>query len=229
MNIECKQELRPDLESLPDRMRQLPIDERGYVVPWFVAWVGDKPEFRAMDSEKFVCAIRQKLCWVCGERLGVHLCFVAGPMCGINRTASEPPAHIECGRWSARNCPFLNNPRMVRREDEEINNQTVREGSAGFAIGRNPGVAMLWIARGYEVFRAPNGYEREKNTKYLITMGEPESVEWWASGRKATRAEVVTSIESGLPHLESVARLEAGAMAALQEAVRRFEKYLPKE
>jgi hypothetical protein len=55
-------------EPLPVRMRHLFVDERGYVVPWFVAWVDGKPEFRAMDPDKFRAAITRKLCWVCGQR-----------------------------------------------------------------------------------------------------------------------------------------------------------------
>ena len=107
-----------NMETLPARMRGLPVDERGYVVPWFVDWLDGKPEFRAMDRSKFVRAIRERLCWVCGEKLGVYLTFVAGPMCGINRTSGEPPCHADCALWSALNCPFLSNPRMVRREDD---------------------------------------------------------------------------------------------------------------
>src|SRR5258708_35755545 len=107
-------------EPLPSRMLSLPIDDRGYVVPWFVDWIDGKPEFRAMDGKKFVRAVREKLCWVCGERLGRYMTFVAGPMCGINRTSSEPPSHLECARWSARNWPFLSNPEMIRRIDEKI-------------------------------------------------------------------------------------------------------------
>jgi len=105
-------------------MRSLPLDERGYPVPWFVAWVDGKPEFRASSREKFRDAVKKRLCWVCGEQLGVYMVFVAGCMCGINRTTSEPPCHLECGQWSAINCPFLSNPQMVRREDDEINNQS---------------------------------------------------------------------------------------------------------
>lgn len=205
---------------VPERMKCLPVDERGYVVPWFVAWENGKPEFRAMDQSKWVRAVEEKLCWVCGGKLGVHICFVAGPMCGVNRTASEPPSHLECARWSAQNCPFLSNPRMVRREDERINNAVIREKAAGFAITRNPGVAMLWITRQYEVFRAPNGY--------LIQMGEPESVEWYACGRLATRDEVVESIETGLPNLEAIARTESGGIESLNRARQRFDRYLPR-
>src|SRR6516162_8680773 len=134
-------------EPLPVRMQHLPVDERGYVVPWFVDWLDGKPEFRAMDLNKFVRAIKQRRCWVCGERLGVNMCFVAGPMCGINRTSSEPPSDLVCARWSARNCPFLANPRMVRREDEV----SLDGNAAGLMIKRNPGVAMLWITRSYEI------------------------------------------------------------------------------
>lgn len=213
-------QMKADLEALPYRMAALPIDERGYPVPWFVAWVDGKPEFRAMDRTKFFRAIREKLCWVCGERLGVNVCFVAGPMCGVNRTSSEPPSHLECARWSARNCPFLSNPKMVRREDDEINNAKFRENASGLAIARNPGVAMLWITRQFEVF--PDG-----KGGTLIQMGEPESVEWWACGRPASRGEVQSSVDSGLPNLEAVAKLEKGGLEFLQAAVTRFEMWLP--
>jgi len=210
-------------ESVPRRMLGLPIDERGYVVPWFVAWMDGKPEFRAMDPEKFTRAVKERRCWVCGERLGVNFCFVAGPMCGVNRTSSEPPCHLECGRWSARNCPFLANPRMVRREDETT--LAMRQNSSGFPIRRNPGVVMLWVTRAYEVFQPHAGQQ----AGYLIQMGTPESVEWWCEGRPATREEVLHSIEEGLPNLEAVARAEKGGLEALAQARRRFEPHLPKE
>jgi len=71
--------LRAELEALPARLHFLPVDERGYPVPWFVAWRDGKPEFRAMDGEKWVRAVAQRLCWVCGEQLGNWLTFVIGP------------------------------------------------------------------------------------------------------------------------------------------------------
>lgn len=215
------QKPKVNMETLPARMRSLPVDERGYPVPWFVDWLDGKPEFRAMDQRKFVRAIREKLCWVCGERMGVHMTFVAGPMCGINRTTPEPPNHHDCALWSALNCPFLSNPRAVRREDDLA--IEIREKVAGHGILRNPGVTMLWNCRGYEKWLPPP----PGNKNYLITMGEPESVEWYACGRVATREEVVESIESGLPNLENVAAMQEGGLAALQRQRARFERYLP--
>jgi hypothetical protein len=210
--------LRPELEELPSRMKDLPIDERGYVVPWFVDWIDGKPEFRAMNPKKWVKAIREKLCWVCGERMGRFMTFVAGPMCGINRTSSEPPAHLECARWSAINCPFLNNPHAIRREDEVMN--PLSKPIGGHAIQRNPGVTMLWTTNTYSVWDDERGGR-------LITMGEPSGVEWWAEGKPATRAQVMESIESGIPALAAVAKLQDGGLKYLDEAREKFERYLP--
>lgn len=207
-------------KTLPYRMKSLPRDDRGFPVPWFVAWVKGKPEFRAMSGEKYMLAVTRNLCWVCGEKMGITKVFVAGPMCGINRTSAEPPSHIECARWSAINCPFLSNPRMVRREDEVINNAHLRANAPGHAITRNPGVTMLWVTRAYEVFNDGRGNP-------LIQMGEPERVEWYANGREATKDEVQHSIDGGLPTLEAIARTEEGGIDALRGYVKRFEKFLP--
>lgn len=216
--------LRPELEALPSRLKLLPVDDRGYPVPWFVAWQNGKPEFRAMDGKKFVRAVRERRCWVCGQTLGRYVAFVAGPMCGINRTSAEPPAHLECAEWSARNCPFLSRPHMVRREDELINNDTLAARGAGIPLARNPGVAMVWVTRSYRVFQDPAG-------KPLLAMGSPEHVIWYAQGRLATRAEVLASVESGFPALYEVARQEAekGALVQLEAMRAAFERLLPAE
>ena len=221
-------ELRPELEALPVRMRDLPVDGRGYPVPWFVAWIdgpdGRVPEFRAMDSVKFRRAIRNRLCWVCGSQLGSYLCFVIGPMCGINRISSEPPSHLECAQWSARNCPFLSRPQMVRREGGPgADPALVAEGKAnvaGVMLERNPGVTLLWICRDYEVLPEGEG-------KYLLRVGDPHRVEWWACGRLATREEVEQSVESGLPALLDMAKLQRGRVEAVNRAHRELEALYP--
>jgi hypothetical protein len=113
----------------------------------------------------------------------------------------------------------MNNPEAERRVDETIGYHDDRRVGA---IQRNPGIAMLWTYRDYSVWRPqPN--------QVLITMGEPSQVEFFRCGKPATRAEVMASIDSGLPHLTSVARTEQGALAALEKAVAVFAPFLPKE
>jgi len=204
--------LRAELEALPSRLALLPIDERGYPVPWFVAWADGRPEFRAADGDKWRRAVRDRLCWMCGAPLGKWLTFVIGPMCAVNRTTAEPPCHTECARYAARNCPFLSRPHMTRREDELINADVHAREGAGVPILRNPGVTLLWTTRTYRVF-----YDDRRNP--LITIGEASSVEWFAEGRAATRAEVDASIQSGLPLLRDVA--DRDGLAALVELTAR--------
>lgn len=212
--------LRPDLETPPPRIAALPV-RRGYPVPWFVAWVNGEPEFRAMDPEKLVTAIKHKRCWVCGEPLGKFMTFVVGPMCGINRTSAEPPSHKDCAQWSARNCPFLSKPQMTRREGEMLGGG-IGETPAGVMIKRNPGVTLLWTTKSYQLFG-------DGNDGVLIRIGAPEGIEWWALGKPATRAQVEESVRSGLPNLERMAELEPGAMDDLRKKTASLETLYPKE
>lgn len=212
-------------DTLPTRMLALPRDpQRGVPVPWFVDWRDGVPEFRAMDMQKFGRAIRDRLCWVCGGRLGRHLAFVIGPMCAINRTSAEPPCHRECAIWSAVNCPFLSRPRMVRRE-AGLPEDIIKSESG---IERNPGVAGVWLTTRYTVFRTD-----QAASGYLLTMGEPDAVLLYAEGRAASRAEVVASIDSGLPLLRAMCDKEPTptrqieAVTALTSARQAVETLLP--
>lgn len=218
-------QIRSDLEPTPPKMQLLKIDARGYPIPWFVVWVDGPdgvpvPDFRVADGEKKRRALRTKLCWVCGAPLGRWLAFVLGPMCTITRTTTEPPLHRECAEWSARNCPFLVQPRAVRRDDKL---PSEAELPGGIPILRNPGVAALWITRGFELFDDGRGHT-------LITVGRADEVVWYCEGRPATRAEVVESIESGMPALLTAAKADGPfAIAELGKQAKRAEVHYPAE
>ena len=213
--------LRENLPPLPERIKSLPIDERGYPVPYFVEWIDGKPEFRIADSRKLILCVEKKLCWLCGQRLGTRFTFPVGPMCGINRISSEPPSHRECAEFGVRACPFLTMPKMIRRE------AGLPEGAhnpGGLMIRRNPGVTLLWHTRDYKLVEAPPGF--------LFRMGEPFETGWYAEGRPATRAEIDESVETGLPFLlqavdQEPAERRGDAMKALEAAKAIFTRMLP--
>lgn len=192
-------EYRSDLPERPARMASLPLDERGYPVPWFVAWVDGKPDFRVIRENGIALAHNQKLCWLCGQKRGQYGAFVLGPMCGINRTTAEPPSHRECAEYAVRACPFLTRP-MATRNERGLDGIE----PAGVMIKRNPGVTLLWITKSYRPFKVGNGV--------LFRVGEPTECHFFAKGRKATREEVDASVASGLHFLEEPAR-EQGADA----------------
>lgn len=208
--------LRPELTPLPDRLQRLPVF-RGYPVPWFVSWVKDEPEFRVANGLKWAIAVKARRCWVCGEKLGVYLAFVLGPMCGITHTTTEPACHRECAEWSVKNCPFLVRPHMVRREDDLPEGTSV----SGMALMRNPGVTLLWITKRFDIFY-------DDNERPLLRVGDPLEVTFWAEGRAATRAEIDASVAGGLPKLQELAEQDgAPAMVALARQVDEFTALLP--
>lgn len=210
-------EYRKELPPIPVRMRGLPIT-RGYPTPWFVAQVNGEYDFRVMDERKLIRAVKEKRCWVCGEPLGVNLAFTIGPMCAVNRTSAEPPEHFECATFSAKACPFLTQREPDRREFKELPTDVTEP--AGCMIKRQPGVVLVWVTNNYRILRTERGP--------LFRIGEAKRVFWWREGRAATRAEILESIESGLPLLRQPAEEQsAEAVAQLEKQIQEAMVLLP--
>ena len=161
----------------PARLNHLATDHRGFIVPWFVQWFKDgkgsaygegEPDFRCADERKFHRALKEKRCWVCGDKLGVHLAFVIGPMCAVNKVTSEPPCHLECAEYSVRICPFLSRPRM-RRNEHDLPEQRIE--APGVHLKRNPGTICIWVTRSYQTFRPEIGQDG-----LLINLGPTDRV-----------------------------------------------------
>jgi hypothetical protein len=206
---------------IPKRLEKLPFSKKWNLpVPWFVAWIDGEPEFRVAEGDAWVRAVRDSLCWICGEKLGIHRAFLIGPMCSINRVSADPPMHRECAEYSVKVCPFLTTPKMVRREKDRPPEEMLSD-IPGLYIARNPGVTLLWVAREYKLVPADPGY------LFRLT-GAPEYLQWYAEGRPATRAEVDESIVSGFPTLYNAAKEEGDkAIKALLVARAAAEQFLP--
>ena len=195
----------------PGRIARLPKNKVGYPVPWFVAVIDGQPDFRVIRPGGIGTALRGKLCWTCGIpfQRQEDRAFVIGPMCAVNRVSSEPASHLDCALFAATHCPFLIKPQMVRRE------RHIPEGAtcpAGESIRRNPGVALVWVT-GYKSWSTFS----DRNGGTLFDVGEPKRVLWFARSREALRAEVMESIDSGLPILREMAEDEGpDAVAELE-------------
>jgi hypothetical protein len=220
--------VRPELAALPRRLKKLSVDARGYPIPWFVAWLDGAPEFRAMDPGKWALAVRERLCWVCGDPMGKFITFVLGPMCGVNRTTSEPACHLDCAEWSAQNCPFLARPHMVRRDMDPatVEHHDLNVNPAGIALTRNPGVTLLWTTHTFRPFRV-DGTIPGAQAGLLIHVGDPLAIRAYRAGQAATREDVDESIANGLPALRVMAESGgAESIAALNECVVRLARTL---
>lgn len=203
-------ELRPELPDLPRYIQRLPVDKRGYPVPWFVAWIDGEPDFRIMREEAIGDAWKNDKCWVCGQRMGRFRAFAIGPMCVVNRVSAEPPSHLDCATFSIQACPFLTRPHMRRRtagRPEEAKKP------AGHMIERNPGAMALWVTT----------KPRIKIEEGLFRFDPAfEDLTWWARGREASRDEVMESITSGLPLLREAA--EGGRPGDVRKLERELER-----
>lgn len=198
---------RPGLPPMIDRISRLPVDTRGFPVPYFVQWFDGKPDHRVRAREQYVRCVRQCLCWVCGEPLALReRTFLIGPMCVINTVAAEPPMHEACARWAVQGCPFLSNPDQRRREHHLPAGASISE--AGTV--RNPGVIALWMTPMYAPIAGPHG-------EPLLQIGEPTLVQWYTEGRFATRTEVEAAFAEGWKELSVQARQEGPDVVALME------------
>lgn len=210
-------------DFLPDAIKVLPRDSRGFPVPAFAEWIDGEPDFRVVKKGWREQCHNRKLCWICGCKMGSRLWFVTGPMCTVTRTTAEPPCHRECAEFAVRACPFLSRP-LAKRDTKDLpeGHYTV-EGH----VDRNPGVACVWETRSYKPFRVGDSW--------LIEMGEPDKVEAWAHGRPATRAELIHSIETGIPTLVEMANKEGPvALYELRETISAYrvnvlDRWFPKD
>ncbi len=216
--------------EMPLNLRDRPLQDFGgkkFMVPWFVAKIGNRFDFRVIRPMGVYKAHTEKRCWLCGKpREKLHT-FVIGPMCAVNRVSSEPPSHPECALYAALTCPFLSNPKM-RRSPRDLPDGTKE--MAGVGLPRNPGVTALWTTKKYNVINIDAVPEIKANAGVLFDIGDPIRVAWFREGRSATKEEILASIDGGLPTLMELAMAQGrGAVMELQQQYRLAMQYLPKE
>lgn len=213
---------------IPKRIADLPRDERGYPVPFFV-WTNPdtgKPDFRVMDPKAPAACYMKKLCWICGQPLheGELRTFVIGPMGAMNLVHSEPPSHLGCAEFAAKACPFLTTPRA--KYIDEAHYDPYRE-SLGLPLQKppghvklNPGVCILWsVDRHYKLFNAG-----ARGT--LIRLPHARCVTWYAEGRLATRDEALAGLDKSF-RAGKAACVNEMQLNELMAGRRRLMLYLP--
>lgn len=176
--------LRNGLPALPDHMRALPVDARGYPIPWFVKWIDGKPDFRVLDDEKFKKSVRFNLCHVCGNKLGRHRSFIGGPMATLQRISGEPPMHLDCALFAVKACPFMLMPRSKRRTANLPDELTGITPPGIEIVDENPGISCIWTCSLYTINRDRGVFE----FRSLV------SEHWFTEGREATQDEITAAL-----------------------------------
>lgn len=94
--------------SIPSSLKHLSVDERGYPIPYFVAYVNGKPDFRLYDSEKWRLCIKFDKCAICGRKNHPKsYFFIGGELMSKNKVSSDNAMHRACAEFSLQACPHM--------------------------------------------------------------------------------------------------------------------------
>jgi hypothetical protein len=94
---------------MPPGIAKLPRDSRGLPIPWNILIVNGEPVFTVNDSRKHNQALKENLCPICGDPLGVDRWFVGGPLSIFHPLGvfHDLPGHEKCVEYSLQVCPYL--------------------------------------------------------------------------------------------------------------------------
>lgn len=159
---------------VPDRMAGLPRHPAsGFVVPFFAAVIGGVPDLKILDERKQLLCLRDKLCAICGQRLGYWVSFITGPEGVKNRTVHDTGMHRECAEYSLRVCPYLARPGARRAARHAAGTEPV----VG-ATDENPGRVARYETRAWRPY-SPDG------RSVLLRLAPATAIEWWRDGERS--------------------------------------------
>jgi hypothetical protein len=161
--------------DIPDFLKHLPIDSRGYPIPFFVTMVKGKPDFRLLDGKKQRRAFFNNLCGICGKELFAIAYSISGPLGLRNAVSQDPLMHLECAQFSLKVCPHLHFEKADRRETGDLYKKVMNDKEQDFLVKEKPKelylvTAMNWVildlgssflykfdVKGYEKYHYENG------------------------------------------------------------------------
>lgn len=111
------------MSEIPQFLSHLPT-YGGYPVPFTQKWFDGKPDFRVIDPDKATECIDQKLCAICGRRLGEFCWFIGGDKAKDVHLFLDPPMHEQCTEFASRTCPFVSGQRQ-EYSHRPVNENTV--------------------------------------------------------------------------------------------------------
>lgn len=165
---------------IPDRMKHLERDHRGYPIPWTVFRDNDnKPQFTINDTIKVIRCKQEDLCAICGVKLLRGRWFIGGPMSALHPHGAyiDPPLHHECMQFAASTCPYLVSSKYTKRIDAAKLDPAKVKGALTFVDPTmdptRPEFFIAVMAIGQH--ETPNGY---------LTPDRPyRRMEWWREGK----------------------------------------------
>lgn len=174
--------------EVPQRMRSLPRDRRGYPIPYVVFRDGaGAPHFTINDIRRSRDCRVKLLCAICGQPHRDGFWFVGGSRCFIHENGAfvDPPLHRECAEYALQVCPFLAAPSYSKRIDAK----TLRPDGQPMLLmeteGMDPNQPVLFglgHARRYRTNLDRREHRRPIAVEPLFLVDQWTFVEWWHDG-----------------------------------------------
>ena len=91
---------------VPDYAAQRPR-YKGHLVPFTALWRGDIPDFKVVDPEMVYACVNERLCGICGNKIGPRGVFIGGSESIKTLLFTDPAMHAACAAYAYSACPFL--------------------------------------------------------------------------------------------------------------------------
>jgi len=161
----------------PDRIKAMRKDERGYPIPHTVQWIDGKPDFRVIDPQKWMHAVNNCMCGVCGQKIEGVMAFVGGESSIANRFFTDLSMHTECAEYALKVCPFIAAPKFSYL----LNSEGIQQGEMtviSSVSDKRPSRFGLGLTTGYKLARLMPQDD-------LVIWADPFiTIEWWQKGAK---------------------------------------------
>jgi len=167
---------------IPERMKALPLDRRGYPVPVTVYTDADgEAHFSINVEHKRALCMRDDLCPICGGMLLRGRWFVGGPASAFHERGAyvDPPMHDECAHYALKVCPWLAAPNYARRIDDrglKPSDKTRLALTDPTTIPNRPIVFVAIMTVGQIINFEPNLYPT------IIPKRPYRKIEYWKTG-----------------------------------------------
>jgi hypothetical protein len=201
---------------IPDRMKHLEKDARGYPIPHIV--LRDKegtPHFTVNDHTVVRETLVKDQCGICGTKLFRGRWFVGGPMSAYHPQGAymDGPLHSECMRYAMQVCPYLAAPNYGKRIDTakikegQVPDHSIFLDNTMIPDRPNPFVCVMAIGQTYRangpiVYMKPNKpYVKVEFWKDGVLLPEQE-------GAALVEAAVRSVKQNGLPEIQGPRLIE---------------------
>jgi hypothetical protein len=174
---------------LPEKMKGLPKDPRGYPIPFTVLRdISGKPHFQIQDDRLAQYVIIKQKCSICGHDLGTDMWMAGSPLAAFHPDGGfiDSPVHYECGAYALQVCPFLAVPGFISKLDAE---KLQRESLKGVTITnpsstlQQPPFFVLAHTQSFSVTIAAQGI------RYIIPHRPFLKEEYWRHGERISKDE----------------------------------------